>query len=152
MKEIVSRKAAAVIKIYVICAVLLLLAACGGKKEVKQVSQESKIAQEAFSVTEALRSAYINKEFATMANSSTKEGYKEVIDSIKYFDSVELDFTPRWVEIDKAKVYVNVAWKGAWVLGKDTVRERGMAVFLMEGTPLKLSKILRGNPFTYPEH
>jgi len=152
MKEIVSRKAAAVIKIYVICAVLLLLAACGGKKEVKQVSQESKMAQEAFSVTEALRSAYINKEFATMANSSTKEGYKEVIDSVKYFDSVELDFTPRWVEIDKAKVYVNVAWKGAWVLGKDTVRERGMAVFLMEGTPLKLSKIVRGNPFRYPEH
>jgi hypothetical protein len=64
---------------------------------------------------------------------------------------VELDFTPRWVEIEKSKVYLNVAWKGAWVVGKETVRERGMAVFLFEGTPLKLSKIVRGNPFKYPE-
>lgn len=130
---------------------ILFIAGCGGKKEVKQVTQESKIAQDAFSVAETLRTAYTNKEFAAIADRSTKEGYKEVMDSVRYFDSVELDFTPRWIEIDKSKVYLNVAWKGAWVVGKETVRERGMAVFQLEGTPLKLSKIVRGNPFKYPE-
>lgn len=151
MKEILTREITLSIKICALCAALLVLAACGGKKEVKQVTQESKLAEEAFSVSEALRSAYTKKEFAAIADRSTKDGYKEVIDSIRYFDSVELDFAPRWVEIEKSKVYLNVAWKGAWVVGKDTVRERGMAVFLLEGTPLKLSKIVRGNPFKYPE-
>ncbi len=138
-----------------LCIFLVLAAffaaGCGGKKEVKQVTEESKLAKDAMSVAETVRAAYSNKKFAAIADSSTKEGYKEIIDSIRYFDSVELDFTPRWIEIDKSKVYLNVAWKGAWVVGKETVRERGMAVFQLEGTPLKLSRIVRGSPFKYPE-
>lgn len=137
---------------YVLCCVLLaLITACGGKKEVKQVSQESRVSQDAFSVAEALRSAYIKKDFNAVADQCTKEGYRDIIDSIKYFDSAELTFTPRWVEIEKSKVYLNIAWKGTWTVGKDTIRERGMAVFLLEGTPLKLNKVVRGNPFKYPE-
>jgi len=151
MKEFRTVKTALRMKICIFCAALLVLAACGGKKEVKQVTQESKVAQDAFSVAEALRSAYARKDFAAIADRSTKEAYREIIDSIKYFDSVELDFTPRWIEIEKSKVYLNVAWKGTWIVTKDTMRERGMAVFLLEGTPLKLSKIIRGNPFKYPE-
>jgi hypothetical protein len=151
MKEILTRETMLSIKICALCMALLVLAACGGKKEVKQVTQESKIAQDAFSVAEALRSSYTKKDFAAIADRSTQDGYREVVDSIRYFDSVELDFTPRWVEIDKSKVYLNIAWKGAWLVGKETVRERGMVVFLLEGTPLKLSKIVRGNPFKYPE-
>ncbi len=128
-----------------------LFFSCGGKKEVKPVSQESLISREAFSVAEALRDAYEKKDFSAMADRSTKEGYREIIDSVKHFDSVELTFTPKWVEIEKAMVYLNVAWKGSWTVGKETIRERGMAVFLLEGTPLKLSKIVRGSPFKYPE-
>jgi hypothetical protein len=131
--------------------VVTFVTACGGKKEVKQVSQDSKVSQEAFSLAETIRTAYVKKEFATISDRCTKEGYKDIIDSVKYFDSVDLSFTPRWVEIDKTMVTLNIAWKGSWVVGKDTVRERGMAVFLLEGTPLKLTKILKGNPFKYPE-
>jgi len=135
-----------------LCVLLLVfLAACGGKKEVKQVSKESKSSQEAFSVVEQLRTAYLKKDFAVIADYSTTEGYREVVDSLKYFDSVDLTFTPRWVEMEKSQVYVNVSWQGSWKVGKDTFRERGMAVFLFEGTPLKLAKIVRGNPFKYPE-
>lgn len=133
------------------CVLLVFIVSCGGKKEVKPVSRESTMAQDAFAVAEAVRDAYARKEFTGIADKCTKEGYRDVIDSVRHFDSVDLTFTPRWVEIDKAKVYVNIAWKGTWVVGKDTVRERGMAVFQMEGTPLKLSKIVRGNPFRYPE-
>lgn len=133
------------------CGLLVFIVACGGKKEVKAVSRESAMAQDAFAVAEAVRDAYAKKDFTVIADKCTKEGYRDIIDSIRYFDSVDLTFTPRWVEIEKSKVYVNIAWKGAWVVGKDTMRERGMAVFQMEGTPLKLSKIVRGNPFRYPE-
>ena len=133
------------------CMLLVFAAACGGKKEVKTVSRESTMAQEAFSIAEAVRAAYAKKEFTAISERCTKEGYRDIIDSIKHFDSVDLTFTPRWVEIDKAKMHVNIAWKGAWVVGKETIRERGMAVFQFEGTPLKLSKIVRGNPFKYPE-
>jgi hypothetical protein len=133
------------------CVLLVFIAACGGKKEVKEVSRESTMAQEAFAIAEAVRDAYVRKEFAAVTDRCTKEGYRDIIDSIRYFDSVDLTFAPRWVEIDKSKVYVNIAWKGTWVVGKNTIRERGMTVFQMEGTPLQLSKIVRGNPFKYPE-
>lgn len=131
--------------------ILVLIAACGGKETVKQPSQDSKISEEAFSIAEALRTAYVEKNFSSVADKCTKEAYKDFIDSIKFFDSVELAFTPRWVEIEKSKVYLNISWRGNWVIGKDAARERGMAVLLFEGTPLKLSKIVRGNPFKYPE-
>lgn len=136
----------------VLCfALLIAVAACGGSKEVKTPSRESVMAQDAFSIAEAVRAAYAKKDFTIISEKCTKEGYRDIIDSIKYFESVDLSFTPRWVEIEKSKVSVNIAWKGAWVVGKETVRERGMAVFQFEGTPLKLSKIVRGNPFKYPE-
>lgn len=136
----------------VLCCVLLaFMVSCGGKKEVKAVSRESTMAQEAFAVAEAVRDAYSRKDFTAITDRCTKEGYRDIIDSLRHFDSVDLTFTPRWVEIDKARVNLNIAWKGSWVVGKDTIRERGMAVFQLEGTPLKLSKIVRGNPFRYPE-
>lgn len=139
------------VKIMLVFVILSILSACGGKKEVKQVSMESKIAQEAVSVMESIRELYVKKSLPPIAERATQEAYKEIIDSIKHFDSAELTFTPRYVEIDQTKVYLNIAWKGTWSIGKETFRERGMAVFLLEGRPLKLSKILRGNPFRYPE-
>jgi hypothetical protein len=135
-----------------LCLLALVLAlACGGKKEVKQVSPESKLSLEAFSIAEEVRAAYVKKDFSTIKEISTADGYRDIIDSIKHFDSVELTFTPKWVEIEKSVVELNVAWKGTWTVGGETIAERGMAVFLLEGSPLKLSKVLRGNPFKYPE-
>lgn len=131
--------------------IIFMISSCGGEKEVKQVSQDSRMSEEAFSIVEAMRTAYLKKDFASVADICTKEGYREFIGSVKHFDSADLEFTPRWVEIEKSKLYLNVAWKGNWVVGKDTTRERGMAVFLLEGTPLKLVKVVRGNPFRYPE-
>jgi hypothetical protein len=136
----------------VLCLLALALTvACGGKKAVKPVSPESKLSQEAFAVAEALRVAYVKKEFSAIKEISTVAGFQTIMDSIKNFDSVELTFTPKWVEIDKSLVELNVAWKGTWTVGGEMFAERGMAVFLLEGKPLKLSNVLRGNPFKYPE-
>ena len=134
----------------IFCSILLFIPACG-EKEVKKESYDYRITREAFSIAEALRTAYVKKDFSSIQELSTKEGYSEIVDSIRHFESVDLTFTPKWVEIEQSKIYLNVAWKGIWIAGGDTTRERGMAVFLLEGSPLKVSKVLRGSPFKYPE-
>ena len=135
----------------VLWTALLFTTACGGNKDLKKESQDYRISQEAFSVAEALCTAYAKKDFLAIQGLSTREGNREIMDSIRYFDSVDLTFTPKWVEIEKSKVYLNVAWRGVWTVGGVTTRERGSAVFLLEGSPLKISKVLRGSPFKYPE-
>ena len=122
-----------------------------GKKEVKPVSPESKITQEAFSLIETIRNAYINNDRETLERSSTKDGYRELIGAIKNFDKSELAFTPTWVAIKDSVVSVNVSWKGTWISGGKRTEDRGLAVFVLEGSPLKLTQVQRDNPFRQPE-
>jgi hypothetical protein len=124
--------------------------ACG-KKEVKPVSEESKSSIEAFALTEKIKTAFINKDLTAIQAVSTEDGYRDATTNRKPFDSVDLTFTPRWVEIEDSKLFVNVSWKSKWTASGNSTEDRGMAVFVMEGKPLKLSKILRANPFIFPE-
>lgn len=139
------------ILLLIVLVPLLIFNACGGKKEIKQASLESKIAEKAISLMESIKELYTKKDLSKISEKATSEGYRDIVDSIKHFDTVDLTFTPRYLEIEQTKVYLNIAWKGTWTVGTETFRERGMAVFLLEGNPLKLSKILRGNPFKNPE-
>jgi len=129
----------------------LLLLSCGGKKEVKQVTQESKAATEAFGVAETIRNAFVKKDSATIQRNATEAGFKDITAGRQVFDSVDITFTPRWVEIDGDKMLVNISWKSTWMQSGRKSDERGMAVFEMEGNPLKLSRILRANPFILQE-
>ena len=128
----------------------LLLASCG-KKEVKPVSQEAKLAQEAFALAETLKNAYLRNNLGSLEENSTKEGYRELIRAIKAFDSAELTFTPTWVEIGDSVVYLTVSWKGIWTVRGKSTEERGLAIFVLEGRPLKLAQVQRSNPFRQPE-
>lgn len=121
-----------------------------GKKEVKLASQESKTAEEAFALIEKTRDAFMKNDRDAIRENATESGYKDVTANRKSYDSVELDFTPRWVEIEQNKVTVNVTWKSKWTFGGKKTEDRGMAVFVLEGRPLKLSAILRTNPFIFP--
>jgi hypothetical protein len=129
---------------------ILLLISCG-KKEVKPVSQESKLAQEAFQLAETLRKAYVNNNRSTLEDNSTKDAYRELIGAMKKFDKAELTFTSTWVEIKDSSVYLSVSWKGAWTVGTKSREERGLAIFVFEGSPLKLARVQRDNPFRQPE-
>jgi hypothetical protein len=129
---------------------LLLLPACGGK-EAKKVSPESLLAQEAFELAETLKSAYVEKDRARLETNSTESGYRELIGSMKSFDGAELSFTPTWVEIQDSTVHLTLSWKGIWSVKGKATEDRGMAVFVFEGTPLKLRQIQRANPFRQPE-
>ena len=125
----------------------MLLVSCGGKKEVKQVTQESKTATEAFGVAETIRNAFVKKDPATIQRNATETGFKDIMASRQVFDSVDIIFTPRWVEIEGDKMFVNISWKSTWTLSGRKTDDRGMAVFVMEGNPLKVTQILRANPF-----
>jgi hypothetical protein len=138
-------------KIALLLLASLLLLSCGGKKEVKQVTQESKAATEAFGVAETIRNAFVKKDSATIQRNATEAGFKDITAGRQVFDSVDITFTPRWVEIDGDKMLVNISWKSTWMQSGRKSDERGMAVFEMEGNPLKLSRILRANPFILQE-
>ena len=138
-------------KIMLVLLVCCVAVACGGKKEVKQVSQDSKMASEAFVLTETIKTAFVRNDTATLQKNSTETGLRDITANTKPVNSVELTFTPRWVEIEGSQLMVNIAWKSSWVRAGRRSEDRGMAVFVMEGTPLRVSKILRTNPFVFPE-
>ena len=135
---------------FVVSLLILLLTSCGGK-EVKPVSPESKSAQEAIVLAETIRNAYIKNDRETIEKHSTSDGYGVLIGMIKSFDSAELTFTPTWVEIENSAVSLNISWKSTWVVKDKKIEDRGLAVFVFEGRPLKLSQVLRANPFRQAE-
>jgi len=136
-------------KILLLLLVGALLVSCSNK-EVKQVSQDSKMTLEAFALAETVKNAFIVKDDITLKKSSTEAGYRDIMENTRAYDRVELTFTPRWVEIENNQLHVNIAWKSVWVVSGKSTEERGMAVFVMEGVPLQISKVLRGNPFVFP--
>jgi len=131
--------------------ILFLLASCGGKKEVKKETEESKIAKEAFAVVEVVKNAYIKKDTNTIEKNATKDGLAAITSDIRKFDSVDFIFKPVLVEIEPDKVMLNVSWQGKWQKGANTIDERGMAIFILKDKPLRVDKILRTNPFDFPE-
>ncbi len=135
---------------FVVGLLILLLTSCG-KKEVKPVSPESNLAQEAIVLAETIRDAYVKNDRGTLEKHSTKDGYRELIGAIKNFDSVELTLTPTWVEIENSVVSLHVSWKGTWAVGGKRTEGRGIAVFVLEGRPLRLAQVQRENPFRQPE-
>jgi hypothetical protein len=149
--EILTSKKTGVSFLLIFMLVLLFFPVACGKKEVKPVTQESKTAQEAFELAEAIKKAYEEKDKSALEENTTADGYRELIGAIKSFDRAELAFTPTWVEIKDSSVSLNISWKGAWTVRGTVTNESGLAVFVLEGSPLKLSKILRENPFRQPE-
>ena len=129
----------------------LLLSSCGGKKEVKPVSPDAKLVQEAFALAETLKNAYTENDRSALERNSTKGGFRDLIGVIKEFDRAELTFTPTWVEIKDSSVYLTISWKGTWTVKGKLTEERGQAIFVLDGKPLKLVQIQRSNPFRQPE-
>ncbi|NWF52346.1 MAG: hypothetical protein HXY47_04620 [Nitrospirae bacterium] len=130
--------------------ILLILSSCG-KKEIKPVSEEARIAQEAFKLAEVIKNAYIKNDRITIQRNSTKDGYREIIEVMKSFDNAELTFSPRKVEIEDSTVYLNLTWSGIWSVKGKKIEDRGLTIFVMEGKPLRLSRVMRENPFKQPE-
>lgn len=127
----------------------LMLFACG-TEQVKPPSEDSELALQAFALTESLRDLYTKKDFDSMAELFTADSYREFKAGLRPFESVELKFTPRLVEIENDRITLNVSWQGMWLFMGRTISERGMMVLELEGRPLKITRILRGSPFIHP--
>lgn len=136
-------------KLLMLVLTALLLASCA-KKEVKPVSAESVAAKEAFALADAVRTAFVEKDMPALKRLTTEDGLKDVVGRTGAYESVEITFTPRWIEIEGNRIHANIAWKSSWKIAGKKVDERGMAVLLMEGRPLKVVKIQRANPFQTP--
>ncbi len=137
-------------KTFIFLVFAVFLSNCSSK-EVKPPTPESRTSLEAFALAETIKDAFMKNDISVLRNNSTDAGYKDVTLNKTPFDSVELEFTPRWVEIEDNKVVLNVTWKSQWGASGKTISDRGMAVFVLEDRPLKLAKILRSNPFIFPE-
>ncbi len=102
-------------------------------------------------LADVVKDAYIKNDLYSLEKNTTKDGYKDIIEARKNFDSAELFFSPHWVEIEDSMVNLQVSWKGTWTVKGKRIEDRGLAVFVMEGRPLKLAKVLRDNPFRKPD-
>ncbi|MBF0319262.1 MAG: hypothetical protein HQL01_05600 [Nitrospirae bacterium] len=136
-------------KAIILILALFTITSCG-KKEVKVQPGESVKAKSAIEKLEKLREYYVRKDADALRSVITPEGFKAIASSMKNFDSVELNFSPRWVDIKDDTIIVLAAWDGTWKLSGQSITEKGSAMFLFTGTPLKLDAILRDSPFVYP--
>lgn len=135
----------------IILFLILILFACGSKKQPKQPSFEYLYTNDAFRVVDEIRIAYQKKDNELIRKNVTETAYREIITSIRPFDKAELEFNPVLVELSSDGIRLYVSWNGKWsYLGKET-EERGLASFLLKGNPPKVDKIIRGNPFRYPD-
>ena len=130
-------------------ALVASLVAC--KKDIKPSGEDSKLAMEVFAVIEQMRVAYVDKDDPALEALSTEGGYDAINKQLGGFNSVELEFSPRWVTIEGDSVVVNVAWKGVWTVKDEKRKGRGMAVMVLDGTTYKLRKLHRSSPFGVPE-
>ncbi|WP_028845630.1 hypothetical protein [Thermodesulfovibrio thiophilus] len=137
-------------KVLVFLLICFLLS-CGGKKQVKPPSEEYSYTQEAFKAVDEMRKAYQNKDNYGIRKYCSESAYREIITSIKPFDKAELEFEPVLGEMESDGYKLYISWNGKWkYLNKET-EERGLAIFLIKGNPPKIERIIRGNPFKYPD-
>ena len=134
-----------------ILALIILYSCGGGDKEIKKISEDSLAAKEAFKFAETLKKAYVENDLKRLEELTTRDSYMELISIIKPFDKANLTFTPTWVEISGSTINLTISWKGTWFIKDKTKEDKGIAIFVLEGKPFKLAKILRANPFSQPD-
>ena len=76
-----------------------MVVGCSSNK--KEPTEDSLIAMEALDMVESLRAAYVKRDFSSMARYCTRDTYKRITGRLKSFDTAELKFTPKWIEINR---------------------------------------------------
>ncbi len=130
--------------------ILALLSACATDGE-RGPSEDVILTDEAFRVVERARETYVQKDIQGLKEYFTDEGYSLMVRDVKKFESVELKFTPRWVEIKPdGTVHLQVDWEGSWRLREDWTEERdGIVTFILLRNRIKDMKMT--SPFGQPE-
>ncbi|MBF0459615.1 MAG: hypothetical protein HQK99_17140 [Nitrospirae bacterium] len=128
---------------------IVIISSCS-KKEVKVQPGDSIRARAAIEQLQKIREYYVSKDAEGLRSMTTSEGFKTVAANMNNFDSAELKLSIRWVDIKDNSTVVLAAWDGQWKQSSQSMTEKGTAMFVFTGTPLKLDAILRDSPFNYP--
>ncbi len=136
-------------KIYIILIIIGLLSlSCGGKDEIKP-SVDSVMTQEALKVINALKRAYQEKNKDVLKKNLDSTFAESTLREL-LFEKAELSFSPQIVNINVSIVKVNLNWQGIWIVKGKKLKNMGTAVFVFEGSPMKLIRIEGDNPFRIP--
>ncbi|MBI4698030.1 MAG: hypothetical protein HY758_03745 [Nitrospirae bacterium] len=134
-----------------LCAILIILvfiSGCSGKDKVKP-SADSLLTTEALNDISIVRTAYQDKNNSALQNYLAPELY-ESISKQMFFDRNDLSLSPQIVRIIGTEVMVTVNWQGVWTMKSEARKDRGVAIFVFEGSPMKLVRIDGDHPFLIP--
>ncbi|MBI4709977.1 MAG: hypothetical protein HY806_06845 [Nitrospirae bacterium] len=136
-------------KIYFLLIIIFLTAyGCGGNDKVKP-SADSQTAQEVIRITNAIKTAYEQKDIDALREYL----FPEFADEIKkelLFENAGLEFTTRMVRITDSSVMVTLNWQGTWEIKGKTQKNLGSSVFIYQVMTMKLAAIDGDNPFLIP--
>ena len=134
--------------------IVSVLAACAS--EPKKPSEEGVLVDKALALIEGVRQGYSSRDFVTIGQYTTDELRKKIKSQSTGFTSVDLEITPRWVDVEPQehsrikKVTVRALWKGNWKIGEKNYEEQGNATFVLDGDPLLIQSVEGNSPFTHP--
>jgi cell division septation protein DedD len=132
-------------KLYTSIIILgLILLGCG-KDQVKP-SADSTLTQQALNSIRTIITAYEEKDRNTLRNHLAPGIADSILEELS-FEKAELSFVPRMVRIIGPAVNINLTWQGTWTIQGNGMKNRGIAVFVLEGEPLKLVKVEGDTPF-----
>jgi hypothetical protein len=127
---------------------LFIFLGCSKKDEVKP-SADSLLTTEAIAAMNAIGTAYQGKNKDILQKRVDPTAAGNIIKGPS-FDEAVLSLTPRMVTIKASTVVVNTVWQGTWSVDRKTIKNRGIADFIFEGSPLKLIQVDGDNPFQTP--
>jgi hypothetical protein len=136
-------------KIYFLLIIIFLTAyACGGKDKVKP-SADSQTAQEVIRITNAIKTAYEQKDTDALREHLLPEFADEIKKEL-FFENAGLEFTTRMVRITDSSVMVTLNWQGTWKIKGKIQKNLGSSVFIYQVITMKLAAIDGDNPFIIP--
>ncbi len=137
-------------KIYLLLIVIAFVSFGCGKEKVRP-SADSLMTQNVLGVLETIKHAYEKKDGIVIEKRLAPALSKDILDEFT-FETAELTFNPRMVKISAdSDVTVKLIWRGTWVVGGESLKDRGIGTLTFNGKTLELMKIDGNNPFRTPD-
>jgi len=128
-------------------AALLAVAACASD-EAKVPTPEAITAQQAFEHALKIREAFLDDDRSDLQELCNEATYQKLLQTTGVSRDLSLEFIMRWVDIDEVgTIHLYVSWKRKGELSGKDATATGMVDFVMKGSPLLLTEILRESPF-----
>ncbi len=138
-------------KKFCIIPIILIFLILGCSKEEVKPSADSLMTQNVLGVLETIKHAYEKKDGIVIEKRLAPALSKDILDEFT-FETAELTFNPRMVKINAdSDVTVKLIWRGTWVVGGESLKDRGIGTLTFNGKTLELMKIDGNNPFRTPD-